>query len=59
MYSDHELRELCKNFENYNIPLDVLVIDMDWHYTDKGRGVGPDGHGTKSCFLIIVNSLKI
>lgn len=38
MYSDHELRELCKNFENYNIPLDVLVIDMDWHYTDKGRG---------------------
>ena len=57
MYSDHELRELCKNFENYNIPLDVLVIDMDWHYTDKG--VGPDGHGTKSCFLIIVNSLKI
>ena len=58
MYSDHELRELCKNFGNYNIPLDVLVIDMDWHYTDKGRGSWT-GHGTKSCFLIIVNSLKI
>ncbi|WP_334168086.1 TIM-barrel domain-containing protein [Phocaeicola paurosaccharolyticus] len=38
MYSDHELRELKNNFERYNIPLDVLVVDMDWHYTDKGRG---------------------
>lgn len=38
MYSDHELRELKANFEKYRIPLDVLVIDMDWHYTDAGRG---------------------
>lgn len=38
MYSDHELRQLCDNFKKYGIPLDVLVIDMDWHYTDKGRG---------------------
>ena len=32
------LRQLCDNFKKYGIPLDVLVIDMDWHYTDKGRG---------------------
>lgn len=38
MYSDHELRALRQNFKNYNIPLDVLVVDMDWHYTDQGRG---------------------
>lgn len=27
-----------KNFRAYDIPLDVLVIDMDWHYTDGDRG---------------------
>lgn len=37
-YSDHELRELVKNFEDYDIPVEVLVIDMDWHYTDEGHG---------------------
>jgi alpha-glucosidase (family GH31 glycosyl hydrolase) len=25
-------------FKTYNIPLDVLVIDMDWHYTEPGKG---------------------
>lgn len=30
-YSDNELHSLVNNFEKYNIPLDVLVIDMDWH----------------------------
>ena len=33
-YSDNELRTLVKEFEQYNIPLDVLVIDMDWHKTN-------------------------
>ncbi|MGN6374763.1 MAG: TIM-barrel domain-containing protein [Sphingomonas sp.] len=33
-YSDSEFRELVGNFEKYRIPLDVLVIDMDWHRTD-------------------------
>ena len=37
-YSDKELRDLVKKFEQYDIPLDVLVIDMDWHYTEKGKG---------------------
>ena len=30
-YSDEELRQLVKNFEDYDVPLDVLVVDMDWH----------------------------
>ena len=30
-YSDKEIRELVRNFENYNVPIDVMVIDMDWH----------------------------
>lgn len=37
-YSDSELRNLVDNFHTYNIPLDVLVIDMDWHYTEAGKG---------------------
>ena len=26
------------NFHTYNIPLDVLVVDMDWLYTEPGFG---------------------
>ncbi len=37
-YSDNELRNLIDNFNTYNIPLDVLVVDMDWHYTEAGKG---------------------
>lgn len=37
-YSDNELRNLIDNFHTYNIPLDVLVVDMDWHYTEPGKG---------------------
>jgi alpha-glucosidase (family GH31 glycosyl hydrolase) len=33
-YTDKELRELEVNMERYDLPLDVLVIDMDWHITD-------------------------
>jgi alpha-glucosidase (family GH31 glycosyl hydrolase) len=33
-YSDDELRDLVAHFDRYRIPLDVLVIDMDWHRTD-------------------------
>ena len=37
-YSDKELRDLVHKFDQYDIPLDVLVIDMDWHYTEPGKG---------------------
>ncbi len=30
-YSDNEFQNLIGNFRRFNIPLDVLVIDMDWH----------------------------
>jgi alpha-glucosidase (family GH31 glycosyl hydrolase) len=32
-YTDKEMRELVDTFENFNIPLDVLIVDMDWHKT--------------------------
>ncbi|MBL8879144.1 MAG: DUF5110 domain-containing protein [Phycisphaerales bacterium] len=30
-YRDAELRELVNEFNDNHVPLDVLVIDMDWH----------------------------
>ncbi len=32
-YTDEELKNLVGQFHNHNVPLDVLVVDMDWHET--------------------------
>jgi alpha-glucosidase len=32
-YTDQELMDLVREFETHDVPLDVLVIDMDWHLT--------------------------
>ena len=37
-YSDQELRTLVDDFANNDFPLDVLVVDMDWHTTDSWTG---------------------
>jgi hypothetical protein len=45
-YTDKELMNLVGEFREHELPLDVLVIDMDWHLTfpDK-KGVNDDsGH---------------
>jgi len=34
-YTDYELRELVKEYEIHDVPLDVLVVDMDWHLTSR------------------------
>jgi len=34
-YSDQELNELVHGFRENDTPLDVLVIDMDWHLSDQ------------------------
>ena len=49
-YTDRELRNLVDKFHAYDIPLDVLVIDMDWHYTDPGRGGWTGWTWNKSLF---------
>jgi alpha-glucosidase len=36
-YTDEEFKQLVREFEIYNVPLDVLVIDMDWHLTFNMR----------------------
>lgn len=42
-YSDRDFRELVENFEQLDIPLDVLVIDMDWHPISPEAGGGWTG----------------
>lgn len=37
-YSDNEIREVVDNFKSYDIPIDVFTLDMDWHYTEEGKG---------------------
>ena len=32
-YSDYEFIDLANHFRDYNIPMDVMIIDMDWHDT--------------------------
>ena len=41
-YSDQELEDLVRGFRSNDVPLDVFVIDMDWHLT-----FGPSGSGAK------------
>jgi len=45
-YTDTELMELVADFHAHDLPLDVLVIDMDWHLTfPEKKGVNDDsGH---------------
>jgi hypothetical protein len=44
-YTDTELMNLVADFRAHDLPLDVLVIDMDWHLTfpdKKGVNDAPD-----------------
>lgn len=41
-YSDDELRHLLADMRRYDVPIDVLIIDMDWHQT-----YGLSVHNTK------------
>ena len=38
LYSDYELEDLAKHFRDFDIPADVMIIDMDWHETWKMGG---------------------
>jgi alpha-glucosidase (family GH31 glycosyl hydrolase) len=34
-YSDQEIEEIIRGFRDNNTPLDVFVIDMDWHISNE------------------------
>ena len=42
-YSDQDFRDLIGNFKSLDIPLDVLVVDMDWHPISEEAGGGWTG----------------
>lgn len=42
-YSDKDLHDLIDNFHRLSLPLDVLVIDMDWHPNTPETGGGWTG----------------
>jgi hypothetical protein len=37
-YSAQDLMDLVRDFEAHDLPLDVLVVDMDWHTPDSWTG---------------------
>jgi len=41
-YTDTELQALVEEFDRYQVPLDVLVVDMDWHETFELRWSGEE-----------------
>lgn len=48
-YTDQEFKELVRGFQSHRVPLDVLVIDMDWHPTfgtlwSQEKKVDASGH---------------
>ena len=54
-YSDNEFRDLVANLRSVGIPIDVLIVDMDWHETwglrkhkpakdDYGQRIGWTGY---------------
>jgi len=46
-YSDRELRALISDMRHYDVPIDVLIIDMEWHdtYGISGNVVKRDPFG--------------
>ena len=33
-YSDEDIKGIVKGYDEHDFPLDIMVIDMDWHYHD-------------------------
>ncbi len=48
IYGENEMKELVTTFKELGVPMDVMIIDMDWHDTYKFRGNAgvPDGQGS-------------
>lgn len=46
-YTDMDFRNLVDEFEIHDVPLDVLVMDMDWHVAHKKEWYNADGSNKK------------
>lgn len=47
IYTDDEMLDLGREMRERGIPMDVMIVDMDWHYTykDMNRRLGKDVFG--------------
>ena len=47
IFTDEELLGLGREMKEHDIPMDVMIIDMDWHYTykDMEKRLGKDDFG--------------
>jgi len=46
-YSDVEMKKLVEDFRLHDVPLDVLVIDMDWHIVNRPEWFDDNGKRLK------------
>ena len=46
-YNDEQLRDIVRQFSRYELELDVLVVDMDWHITSLPEWFSKDGKRLK------------
>ncbi len=46
-YDDDQLRDLARQFDRYDLGLDVMVIDMDWHITSDPKWYDSKGKKIK------------
>lgn len=36
-YSDEDFKNLVREMQDHDIPLDIMVVDMDWHYSGSDK----------------------
>ena len=46
-YNDEQFRDIVRQFGRYDLGLDVLVVDMDWHITSMPEWFSKDGKRRK------------
>lgn len=49
IFTDDEILDLAKEMRSRDIPIDVMIVDMDWHYTykDMDKRLGKDDFGER------------
>ena len=49
IFTDEELLSLGREMKEHGVPMDVMIIDMDWHYTYKAmdKRLGRDDFGQR------------
>lgn len=49
IFTDEEILDLGREMRSRGVPMDVMIVDMDWHYTykDMQKRLGPDVFGQR------------